>query len=420
MNLSQWTERIDGLNLHDMELGLSRMRRVWERLSTGRLATTVFSVAGTNGKGTCAHFLERAFRAQGSRTGLYTSPHLLRFNERVRLHGRPVDDDTLCAAFEQVEMARQSETLTFFEFTTLAALRIFADAELDVVVLEVGLGGRLDAVNVVDADVAIVTRIGIDHTQYLGDTRAAIAREKAGIFRSGRPAIVADPEPPPTLAQYAQEVEATLFQRGDHFRCGAISDTEFEWACDARTLSALPRPFGMPLTSFAAALMALHCVDALPDAVTLRPLLRDWQLEGRLQWQPGAPNVLLDVAHNPQAAALLARRLAAIEGPKRVIVGMLADKDAGAFAKALMANADHWHAVGVDGPRGQPAQALAEQLAAAGVTNVCVSESVAGALAIERARAGARDTLVVCGSFHVVGPALAWLGLYSRCKIVKN
>ena len=196
---------------------MSRMARVWQRLQQQPLATTVISIAGTNGKGTCAHFLERSLRAQGRRTGLYTSPHLLRFNERFRIDGIAVDDLALCAAFERVEQARGGEALTFFEFTTLAGLTLFEQAKLDVVILEVGLGGRLDAVNVVDADVAIVTRIGIDHTEYLGDTRDAIAHEKAGIFRPDCPAIVADPQAPATLAAHARRVGALLYERNTEF-----------------------------------------------------------------------------------------------------------------------------------------------------------------------------------------------------------
>ena len=175
------------------------------------------SIAGTNGKGTCAHFLAQSLQASGLRTGLYTSPHLLRFNERIVIDGHSVDDATLCAAFEQVDALRGDVPLTFFEFTTLAALVCFADADLDVLILEVGLGGRLDAVNVVDADVAIVTRIGIDHVGYLGDTRDQIAVEKAGIFRAQRPAIVGDPDPPQTLASCASDLDATLYQRGTAF-----------------------------------------------------------------------------------------------------------------------------------------------------------------------------------------------------------
>jgi dihydrofolate synthase/folylpolyglutamate synthase len=294
-------------------------------------------------------------------------------------------------------------------------LLVFADTGLDAVVLEVGLGGRLDAVNVVDADIAIVTRIGLDHTAFLGTTLEQIGAEKAGIFRRNRPAIVADPEPPASLTRHARAVGARHYQRGVAFECSALGD-RFDWRCGTTRCDGLPRPPGVRLESFAAGLMALHLMDALPTPARLRELLASWQLAGRLQWVAGTPSLLLDVAHNPQAAAVLAGRLEASDGACRAIVGMLEDKDAEAFADVLSPRLRAWHTVTVDGPRGQSAAALARRLRARGCRVEEESASVAGALSIERARAAPTDTLVVCGSFHVVGPALAWLGLYSRAQ----
>ncbi|MFK7886693.1 MAG: bifunctional tetrahydrofolate synthase/dihydrofolate synthase [Gammaproteobacteria bacterium] len=412
LNLKQWTERIASISLHEVELGLERVRQVWLRLGEPLVAPRIITIAGTNGKGTCAHFLDKTMRADGRRVGLYTSPHLLRFNERIVIDGHSISDDQLCAAFEHIDQVRGKVPLTFFEFTTLAALWCFAQARLDIAVLEVGLGGRLDAVNLIDPTVAVVTRIGIDHTAFLGSTLAAIGREKAGIFRPRIPAIVAAADAPAVLADVALEQNAHLVARDEHFFC-ARTDAGFGWTDQNTTLSDLPLPRGAALDSLAGALAALACLGLLPAREILAGVLTRWSLAGRQQWVPGQPAFLLDVAHNPQAAAHLAQRLQREGRQVRCVVGMLADKDTNGFVTPLKNWVRHWHAVGVEGRRGLRADELATRLANAGIAPVATSASVAAALARERAAAEENELIVVCGSFHVVGPALAWLGLYS-------
>ena len=412
LNLKQWTERISSISLHEVELGLDRVRQVWQRLGEPLVARQVVTIAGTNGKGTCAHLLERTLRAQGCRVGLYTSPHLLRFNERIVMDGRGASDDELCAAFEHIDQNRGSVALTFFEFTTLAALWCFAARRLDVAVLEVGLGGRLDAVNLVDPTAAVVTRIGMDHTAYLGSTLEAIGREKAGIFRARTPAIIASADAPHTVRDAAQARGATVFARDEHFFCKGDSGV-FSWRDQRARFADLPLPAGAALDSIAGALKALSCLDRLPDTKLLESVLDRWQLAGRQQWIDGEPAWLLDVAHNPQAAGYLAQRLKREQRPVRLVVGLLADKDTEGFAEPLRALDATWHAVGIEGGRGLSARELAQRFERAGIKHVSRSSSVAGALARERASAHPGDLIVVCGSFHVVGPALAWLGLYS-------
>lgn len=412
LNLKQWTERISSISLHEVELGLERVRQVWQRLGEPPVARQVVTIAGTNGKGTCAHFLDRALRAQGCRVGLYTSPHLLRFNERIVIDGHSVADDELCAAFAHIDQARGPIALTFFEFTTLAALWCFAAQRLDVAVLEVGLGGRLDAVNLIDPSVAVVTRIGLDHTAYLGTTLDAIGREKAGIFRPRTPAIIAAADAPSSVVIAAQERGANAFVRGEHFFCQQ-ADGHFSWRDQSATMANMPLPAGAALDSVAGALKALSCLDRMPEQDTLESVLDTWQLAGRQQRIDGEPAWLLDVAHNPQAAHYLATRLRQERQPIRLVVGLLADKDVRGFAEPLRDLVTHWHAVGIEGSRGLSAHELAVRLEDAGVQRVKTSSSVAGALARERSCADSDDLIVVCGSFHVVGPALAWLGLYS-------
>ena len=410
-SLNEWIDGIGRLSVHDMDLGLERVHEVWHRLHPGPISARVVTISGTNGKGTCAHFLDRLLRADGARTGLYTSPHLLHFNERVRLDGEPIDDESLCRAFARVEAVREDVALTFFEFTTLAALCAFSEASVDVVILEVGLGGRLDAVNVVDPDVAIVTRIGLDHTDVLGETVDDIAREKAGIFRRGAPAIICRSDAPSALLEAARSIGARLVLRGIDFELSHL-DNAVRWQMGATCMDALPLPGDTPLDSFAGALAAMATLGRHVTRDALDDVLATWQLAGRLQWVDGAPSFLLDVAHNPQAGRVLAHRLAQTGGRVYAVVGMLANKDTDGFVASLGQHVDTWHAVPTAGPRGLTAAALTARLHAAGLTRVAQSASLADGLACARARSAPDDVVLVCGSFQVVGPALAWLGIY--------
>ncbi|GIX29559.1 MAG: bifunctional folylpolyglutamate synthase/dihydrofolate synthase [Porticoccaceae bacterium] len=411
MRLADWLALIEQRHPQGMVLGLERVRAVAERLALPRPARQVVAVAGTNGKGSCARLLEVLALAAGRRVGCYTSPHLLRYNERVRLGGRPVDDETLCAAFDRVEAARGDVLLTYFEVGTLAALHLFAAADLDLAVLEVGMGGRLDAVNLVDADLAVITPIAIDHARWLGPTREAIALEKAGIARAGRPVVVADPDPPATLAPHLDSLGARPLWWGRDFE--GVSDGEgFHLRlADGRRWQGLPAP-RLPPTSVAAAVQGAALLDALPGDGELAAAVGRTALAGRYQRLTWAGRtVVLDVAHNPAAAAHLAARLAGEGRPVHAVAAIMADKDVAGFCAALAGTVSRWFAGDLPGvARALPAERFAAQVAAAG--GACtVHGTVAEAFAAGLTATPPGGTLAVCGSFLTVGAVMAHLGL---------
>jgi dihydrofolate synthase / folylpolyglutamate synthase len=393
------------------------VREVRERLGS-ESGAALFVVGGTNGKGSTCAMLESITLAAGYRVGLYTSPHLLRYNERVRMGGRPVDDERLCAAFEQVERARTAagrETpLTYFEFGTLAAWELFCAEALDVVILEVGLGGRLDAVNVFDADCALLASIGIDHTDYLGPTRESIGAEKAGIFRPGRPAIVADPQPPRTVLDTAARLGADLRLIGRDFGYRGERGQWLFWGREGRRPGlAYPALRGAhQLVNASAALAALETQrDRVPVAAQdVRTGLATVELPGRFQVLPGRPAVVLDVAHNPQAAAVLAGNLDAMGfyPETYAVFGMLKDKDIAGVCAALEGRISAWFAATLTGPRAASSAELARAIAASragGDVQECASPAEAFAAARNRAREN--DRIVVFGSFHTVAEIMA-------------
>jgi dihydrofolate synthase/folylpolyglutamate synthase len=361
--------------------------------------------------------LEAILRAEGYRVGCYTSPHLLRYNERVRIDGAEVSDEALASAFAAVEAARGDIPLTYFEHGTLAAWQVFRAARLDALILEVGLGGRLDAVNAIDSDCAIVTSVAMDHMDYLGDSREAIGFEKAGIFRAGRPAICGDPAPPQSLVEYAEAIEARLVVLGRDF--GFTSDRrQWAWWCLETRRGGLAYPAlrgETQLLNAASVLGALHALRArLPvsmQAIRQGLMLVD-HLPGRFQVLPGRPVVVLDVAHNPQAASVLAANLGdmGFHPETWAVFGMLADKDVEGVVASMKARVSRWLPCTLSGPRGLEAGALATRLRAAGVENERVEEgfaSPAAALAAARARVGVDDRIVVFGSFLTVADVLA-------------
>ena len=419
--LAQWLARIEALHPSAIDMGLERVARVRDRLGI-RFSCPIVVVAGTNGKGSTCAMLEAITRAAGYRTGLYTSPHLLRFNERVCIDGVEASDVALVDAFERVEAARvqgDETSLTYFEFTTLAALLIFAAGGLDFVVLEVGLGGRLDAVNIVDADCAILTSVDLDHQDYLGDTRERIAWEKAHVFRQGRPAICADPDPPASVREVAGAIGARLLVVGQDFGYAGQHDAQVQqwkfWyhprrAGDPVTRNGLSYPAlrgTNQLLNASAALAALETLRErlpVPMQAIRRGLIEvDWP--GRFQLLPGRPVVVLDVAHNPHAAAVLAQNLSNIgfAAYTHAVFGMLRDKDVAGVVRLFKGKIDVWHLVDLAGPRGLPAGRLAE---------IVVNENAGGeifeysdpaaAFAAARARAGENDRIVVFGSFLTV------------------
>jgi dihydrofolate synthase/folylpolyglutamate synthase len=385
------------------------------RLGRPRPASGVITISGTNGKGSTVAMLETILRGAGYRVGAYTSPHLIRYNERIRIDGRPVTDDELCAAFERIESARGEVALTYFEFGTLAAFDLMQQARLDIAVLEVGMGGRLDAVNAVDADVAIVTTIDIDHTQWLGTTRAAIAREKAGIFRAGRPAICADSDPPVTLVDYAAEIGAPLLIRDRDFFVEPAAQS-WNWRQGDRVRSGLPCPAlrgDYQLHNAAAALTALEMWrDRFPvSQAHIRDGLLTATVPGRFQVLPGRPVRVLDVAHNPQAAAVLATTLKQqpVAGRTLAVFGMLVDKDIAAVVRPLQPLINEWYVVSLHTARGATASQLKAALTAAGVQAVQEFDDVPTAYAAALRAATDADRIVIFGSFHTVGDILATL-----------
>jgi len=412
--LEAWLAYLETLHPKAIALGLDRVEAVRAKMGV-RLDCPVVTVTGTNGKGSTCAMLEAILRCAGYRTGLYTSPHLLRYNERVRIAGEPQDDAALLAAFHAVEDARGDVALTYFEYGTLAALHAFARAGLDAAILEVGLGGRLDAVNIVDADLAVVTTIDLDHMDYLGPTRADIAYEKAGIFRAGRPVVCAEPDPPLTLIDHARAIAAPLMQIGRDFGYVA-GDRQWRYWGPGGDRYGLPNPALRGAYQLANAAAALAVVGLLQDrlhvgAGAIRDGLCTVSLPGRFQVLPGRPAIVLDVAHNPHAARVLAATLGAMGYfPATIAVfAMLADKDVRGVIDALKAWIDVWFVASLRGPRGGVADEIRAELMRAGIAPSAIRtfDDIESAYAAARGEADEADRIVVFGSFLTVAAALA-------------
>lgn len=377
-------------------------------------------VAGTNGKGSTCAMLERMLMSAGYLVGLYTSPHLLRYNERVRIGGQPASDSALCAAFEQVEAERNDVELTYFEFGTLAAWEIFARAGVDVVILEVGLGGRLDATNIYEPACCIVTTVDLDHMEYLGNNRELIGAEKAGIFRQGVPAICGDSAPPASLVARAGELGSPLSVLGRDF---GFLHQDTQWMFWQNQNGTMARRAGLAypglrgnnqLANAACAIAALDRVsDRLPIAMKdIRQGLLDVELSGRFQVLPGRPTIVLDVAHNPQAAKVLAENLGSMAFHRQTwgVFGMLADKDIGSVIDALRDRVTHWLPCSLNGRRAASAELLGGQLRNRGITPHMQFTSPAEALAFAQVNASEDDRILAFGSFLTVAAALQALG----------
>jgi dihydrofolate synthase / folylpolyglutamate synthase len=412
--LDGWLAYLATLHPKTIALGLDRVQAVYLRLGIAINCPTI-TVAGTNGKGSTCALIERMLAAGGYRVGLYTSPHLLCFNERVRVAGADASDAALCEAFAAVEAVRDDIALTYFEFGTLAALWLFARAELDAVVLEVGLGGRLDAVNIVDPDVAIVTTIAIDHVDYLGATREAIGREKAGIFRAGRIAICADRDPPHTLLDHAEAIGAILLRLGVDYDF-TVSGPQWSYRGPGGARHGLPHPALRGAYQLNNAATALTTIDALRARLPIgmgavREALVEVELAGRFQVLPGRPVCVLDVAHNTQAARALAGNLGTMgfHPETRAVFGIMADKDIDDVIAALLPRLDVWFVATLPPPRGATAAMLRERLEAAGVAPAAIREFDDPAAAYRAARGSSAeaDRIVVFGSFQTVAAALS-------------
>jgi len=413
--LDAWLDWQQSAHPRAIDLGLERVARVLARTGWRGARQPVITVGGTNGKGSCVALLEAMLRGGGYRVGAFTSPHLVDYRERIRINGAWVSEASLVAAFERIADALGSDSLTFFEFNTLAALLTFETAAPDVVVLEVGLGGRLDAVNVVDADVAVVVSVGLDHMDWLGPDLESIGREKAGIFRPGRPAICGMLEPPRSLREVADRQGARLRLRGRDFRADQRADGAWDYHDDQGALKGLPAPALEGVAQVGNAATALAAVRELAAQLPLSRAaievgLRQVQLQGRFQRVAGTAGIewVFDVAHNPDAAAVLAENLARIpaRGRTLAVCGMLADKDVPTVLGALRDRVDRWFAATTDGLRGLDAAALASRGAEAGIAMIPAG-SVHQAMDLAASVARPGDRIVVFGSFHTVGPALS-------------
>jgi dihydrofolate synthase/folylpolyglutamate synthase len=415
-SLADWLSYIERQHPQAIAMGLERVRDVAARMGLAAPAAATITIGGTNGKGSTVAFVEAIARAAGWRVGAYTSPHLLAYNERVRIDGRDADHAALVRAFDAVEAARGATPLTYFEYGTLAALRLFQDAALDLAVLEVGLGGRLDAVNLIDADVAVITTVDLDHQDWLGDDRETIGVEKAGIARPWRPLVLGDDDPPASVLRHAYAIGAPTWRIGSDFFCERIDAAHWRWREVGFAID-LPMPglaAPVQLRNAACAIAALRALD--------RPLADDpivagiaaAHVPGRLQaFVRDGVEIVVDVGHNPQAARELAAwlRAAPVAGRTIALYAALADKDAAGVVAALDGSVDAWHLAGLAdaGARGLAVDAFAERLAATAARDGVRHADVATALAAARAQARDGDRILVFGSFHTAAAALAQL-----------
>lgn len=418
-SLDEWLAHLEALHPRGqagIELGLERVRQVSQALGQ-RQYCPVITVGGTNGKGSTCAFLERILLAAGYRVGVYTSPHLLHYNERVRLYGKPADDDVFCTAFARVESARADISLTYFEFGTLAAWEMFAMAGLDAIILEVGLGGRLDATNIYDADCAIVTTVALDHMDYLGSTREAIGVEKAGICRTGRPLICGDAEPPASLVEACRLAGADFRQIGRDFGFLRQEGQWQFWGRNGRTLGGLAYPALRGAGQLHNAACAIAALDVLHDrlpvaAQDIRRGLAEVEVAGRCQVLPGRPQIVLDVAHNPQAAQELAHSIGDMGFARRTwaVFGMMADKDIAGVVDAMRLRVDDWLVCDLSGLRAAQAANLAEIIAKVSPGGTaCCFDSPAAAMHYAQENAGVDDRILVFGSFLTVAGVMRFL-----------
>jgi dihydrofolate synthase / folylpolyglutamate synthase len=436
--LDEWLTLQESVHPQSIDMGLERVSQVAGVLGVATPASPVITVAGTNGKGSVVAHLEALLGALGLHAGVFTSPHLVRYNERIRIAGSEVDDADLIAAFERIEAARGATTLTFFEYNTLAALLLFAAAKVDAAVLEVGLGGRLDATNLVDADVAVLASVGFDHREWLGDSLELIGAEKAGIFRAGRPAVLGTPEMPASVRATIARLAAQPVVAERDFRW-QVHSGRWDYQGLGSSLHSLPPSALAGAIQYRNAATAIAALEALRAAAANRPelvalaarlaaldeltvaaALGRVRLPGRFQIIPGRVEWILDIAHNEPAARVLAaqlreRALSQAGGPGKGrtlgVMGVLADKDAPAIGAVLAAVIDHWIVCTLPGARGVSAARLAPRLVPDGASFE-LAASVDAGCELARAKAQPGDRIVVCGSVHAVGPALQWLRIY--------
>lgn len=409
--LSEWLSWLEISHPKSIDLGLERITKVARLMQLDKPAPTVITVAGTNGKGSCVNLLADIYKTAGYRVGSYTSPHLHRFNERIRIQQQPVTDDMLCASFEMIERARDNISLTYFEFTTLAALTIFSQTPLDVVILEVGLGGRLDAVNIVDSDVTIISSIDKDHCEYLGDTLDSIGYEKAGIMRMHKPVVIGQSYVPESVLMHASQLKAPLYHLDSHFSYKETDSHQWSFECEQIHLNGLPLA-NIVLSNAATVLQTIQLlIDRLPvttDHIMLA--LRDFSLMGRYQCFSGPVDHIFDIAHNPAACRVLAQRLhnsASQYQTTHIVFAALKDKDHQGIFEPFCKQSDYcWYLGGLGGQRGCSAQDLAKILAKLIKGTYDTYPSVLDAYQAAKKAACPGDRIVVFGSFFTVAEAM--------------
>ncbi|NMH61281.1 bifunctional tetrahydrofolate synthase/dihydrofolate synthase [Alteromonas ponticola] len=404
--LAQWLSYLESIHPSTIDMGLERVKQVAEKLCFNFSQSTVITVAGTNGKGTTCRFIEAALLHQKQTVGVYSSPHLIDYRERVRINGELAPEQVYVDALQKVETARGEVSLTYFEFGTLAALVMMQEQQVDYTILEVGLGGRLDATNIVDADIAVVTSIGLDHQDWLGDTREKIAVEKAGIMRADAVAIIGEPEPPHTLTDFVAKLGCEALWCGRDFSFQAHKGS-WQWQCDNVQLTDLTN------TSFlyqnvSTALAVLQQLHRLPEVDDVNQILASVSLPGRRQRVSGEPDVYLDVGHNPQATDAMQDWLKSLQADQiHFVVGMLKDKAIADTLKPLTSLQGHWYCASLTGPRGTPAQIIRSALPSTVQNNAECFNTVSDALAAAKKKADVNDIILVFGSFLTVADVLA-------------
>ena len=412
--LEEWLAWQETLHPKAIDLGLARVRSVYNALMPGRPIPFTLTVGGTNGKGSSVAILDAILRVEGYRVGTYTSPHLMRYNERIRVNGEPAKDDAICDAFSRIDRARNETSLSFFEFGTLAALDLFSAAELDVQILEVGLGGRLDAVNIIEPNAAMIASIAIDHRDWLGDTREKIALEKAGILRVGKPAIIGDPNPPKSLIDYAATTGITLSQQGIDF-CYERTTTGWNWQSRCMRLEQLPMPAiagEHQLLNASAVLELLHSVSEQRPVreASIRLGLETVKLAGRYQYFDGPVPVLVDVAHNPQAVETLADYLRTHFHEKRIhaVFAIMRDKDIPGVINPIKSLVERWYLAPVPLARATSESELRAIFHELSVDNLEGGfKDVSEAFALAETNASEGDLVLVFGTFPLVSEFLA-------------
>ena len=418
-NLQTWLDYLEHGHFKAIDMGLERIKSVASNLDLLHPAPYVITVAGTNGKGSTCRFLEVALMKLGLKVGVYSSPHLIRYNERVRINGQVLDDQAHIDSFTEIDQ-NKTASLTYFEFSTLSALKLFKDAKLDVVILEVGLGGRLDATNIVDPHLAVITSIDIDHVAFLGNNREDIGREKAGIFRANIPVIIGEPDCPQSILAIAQDLNAQKFQRNVDWQY-EVKDGTFYWQSQTTQFNTLPMPL-IPIPNAGTAIAALLKTPFNVSEQVIRETLQEAQMTGRFQQlqptdfahfsgQKPKAQVIIDVGHNPHAARYLAERLQVVKKAKIfAIFSCLEDKELSGIVQPLREVIDEWHCVGLDCWRGQSGQAVCDKLVnVLPNATACVYENVDAIAPILFEQAEEQDIILVFGSFHTVADFVLFL-----------